>query len=306
MALSRGGGGDEERARRAALQSAWTLFARYDQASAQYRRERDRLQMWILSLGILATFLALLQDSGVGGAVLHWSVVALPITAATLVTLGERSAGGKKWPLLRAAAESVKSEIYRFRTRTGLYAEGWPPATLESHLTSLDEDIMKTASDVVVPFYRGELPPTYGAAPDDDGFADLASDDYLRLRVDDAILFFRLKVLQLGRLRGLATLVMVGAGGVGTVLAVANREAWVGLTTVLAGTAVAFVAYNQIESRIVGHNQSASRLESLRRRWEVRSDGGYEAFGALVDTVESILAADLARRFAAGERRAQG
>lgn len=68
----------------------------------------------ILSLGVLATLLGLIQ-AHVGNTVLHWVVVAVPVVAAVLVAVAGRRAVGQRWVMLRAAAEAIKAEIYRYR-----------------------------------------------------------------------------------------------------------------------------------------------------------------------------------------------
>jgi hypothetical protein len=281
----------------AALGSAWRLFGTYDAAAGRYKRHYERLQAWTLALGVAATFFALLHESadldGTDGDAIHWLVVALPIAVATLIALAGRLAAGKRWVLLRGAAEGVKREIYRFRTGTGPYADGARAETLASQLASLDELVMQTeVSGAVVHAYKGELPPKYGAAEGDEGFRDLGPDDYLRVRLDDQVNFYRGRVPKLGRRRLLAIVVTLAAGGAGTILAAANQEIWVGLTTAVAGAAIAYLAYVQIESTIVAYNQAASRLESLRRRWEVRTEASDDATNALVDDVEGILATE--------------
>src|SRR5262249_2001271 len=80
----------------------------------------------ILLLGVLATLLALVHEQWSNPA-LHWAVVTVPILISVLIALANRRAAGKRWVLLRAAAEATKTEIYRYRTRTGGYPHPPPP-----------------------------------------------------------------------------------------------------------------------------------------------------------------------------------
>src|SRR5262249_52537779 len=80
------------------------------------RHTFERFQSWTLVLGILATLLALVHQHW-ANRTLHWSVVAIPILGSVLVALANRRAAGKRWVLLRAAAEAAKTGIYRYRTR---------------------------------------------------------------------------------------------------------------------------------------------------------------------------------------------
>ena len=46
-----------------------------------------------------------------------YALIVTPICVATLVAIGNRFSPGKRWVLLRSAAESIKREIYRYRVR---------------------------------------------------------------------------------------------------------------------------------------------------------------------------------------------
>ena len=93
----------------------------------------------------------------------------MPIVVSVMAALANRRAAGKRWVLLRAAAEAVKSEIYRYRTRTGVYAgpsergEGRPltrQRRLPERLTAIDRRLVQSdASGGALPPYRGPLPP---------------------------------------------------------------------------------------------------------------------------------------------------
>jgi SMODS and SLOG-associating 2TM effector domain 1/Protein of unknown function (DUF4231) len=288
-----------------ALKEAWTLVGAYDAGAVRHRRQYERFQLWILLLGLAATLLAVLHESTdlrAAQAPVHWLVVALPIVVATLIALANRRAAGKTWVQLRGAAEAVKQEIYRYRTGTGRYERpreradvDAPAATLVARLSAIGDLLMQTeVSSAAVPDYRGELPPRYAASSDDDGLSTLAPDDYLRLRVDDQLAFYRGKVPKLARRREAAILLTLVAGGAGTLLAAAGFELWVGLTTALAGAAIAYLASLQIESTIVAYNQAAWRLDDLRRRWNARPTAARtnDDFAALVDDAESIFSAE--------------
>jgi hypothetical protein len=113
------------------LKRAWQSFATYDRLAARLRRTFQRFQSAILLLGVLATVLALVHERWSSRA-LHWAVVAVPILTSVLIALANRRAAGKRWVLLRAAAEATKTEIYRYRTRTGRYADPSPAALPDS------------------------------------------------------------------------------------------------------------------------------------------------------------------------------
>lgn len=138
----------------ATLQLAWQRFATYDANAGRHRKEFDRWQPSILWLGVIITAVALIQTTlkrpdvqatllqpevtwagPVFGPVLaaaarwlagltpylQFVVVALPILLSISLTLLHRFNAGSKWVALRGAAEEVKREIYRYRTRTAAF-----------------------------------------------------------------------------------------------------------------------------------------------------------------------------------------
>jgi hypothetical protein len=287
-----------------ALKSAWRTFATYDELAGSLRSAFERFQRWILVLGILATFLALLHDA-IGGAALHWAVVAAPILVAVLIALANRRAAGKRWVLLRAAAESVKAEIYRYRTGTGDYAEqqladadpAARPQVLAARLDAIESRLLQTdASSGPLSPYAGELPPRmYGAARDDDGLAPLDADDYLRIRVGDQLGYYHGRIRGLDRRRNALQVVGVAAGGAGAILAAAGAEVWIGLTTAVSGAALSYLGHLQIDNSIVVYNQSAGQLAALQRGWNALrpSERSAAAFETLVTGAESAVTTEL-------------
>jgi SLOG in TRPM, prokaryote/SMODS and SLOG-associating 2TM effector domain 1/Protein of unknown function (DUF4231) len=292
------------------LKRAWTRFATYDELAATSRRSFERIQRWILLLGILATLVALLKSavdispkSSVWWIddVLHWTVVALPILVGVLAALGSRYGSGKRWVLLRGAAETIKREIYRFRTGTGIYepraGQMEPEELLGEQLDAIETKLLQTeASSAELTPYAGPLPPVmYGASRDDDGLTPLDPDRYLALRIGDQLNYFHPKVAALSRTRRRFQFAVVAAGAAGAILAAAGQEIWVGLTAAIAAAALAYLGYLQVESTLVAYNQVAGKLESLRTRWEARPSARRDrtAFTALVADAETVLATEL-------------
>jgi hypothetical protein len=288
-----------------ALKDAWVLFATYDRLSGRLRRSFERFQAAILLLGILATLLALIHDQ-VGGAALHWTVVAAPILVSVLIAFANRRAAGKRWVLLRAAAEATKTEIFRYRTRTGIYADealdvsdpAARPRRLAAQLDDIEAMLIQTdASSGPLTPYDGPLPPAmYGAAAQDDGLSPLDAERYVAIRLGDQLSYYRGKVRDLDRRRAALQFLTVAAGGVGAIVAVAGLEIWIGLTTAISGAALSHLGYLQVDNTIVAYNQSAARLAGLEREFRA----GYaaarspEALHDLVTRGEAVLTTELA------------
>jgi len=285
-----------------ALKDAWVMFATYDRLAVRLRDTFERFQLAILVLGIVATTIALVHDAARADPlrnVLHWLAVAAPIFVSVLIALANQRASGKRWVLLRAAAEAVKSEIYRYRTATGVYARSVldsgsthvdAPQKLAERLAAIEGGLIQTdASGGPLTPYDGLLPPRmYGAEHGDDGLSALDPARYVEMRIADQIGYYAGRVHDLGRRRAVLQLVTLASGGVGALLAAAGAEIWIGATTALAGAALAHLGYLQADSSIVSCNQAAAQLAALQR--EFRAGGGATpAFETLVTRGESVL-----------------
>ena len=296
---------------RSVLGRAWQRFARYDQAAVRLRRSFETSQVTILGLGLAATLLALVlrglesplnaSASWIGTA-LHYSVVALPLLAAALIAFADRFAFGKRWVLLRGAAETVKGEIYWYRTGTGIYADSDHPGTpsperrLAARLEAVDRRLFDTeVSASELPAYTGGLPPRESwIAATDDGFSRLNADRYLAVRVADQIRFYRSRTRANGRRLRLIQAVVLLAAASGSLVAAVGQEIWVGFTTALATAFAVYRGYLQLDATVVAYNQAASRLENLDSYWAAltRADRIAE-YPWLVEQTEAVLQTEL-------------
>jgi SLOG in TRPM, prokaryote/SMODS and SLOG-associating 2TM effector domain 1/Protein of unknown function (DUF4231) len=287
-----------------AVKQAWQRFATYDQLAGQLRKAFTRIQGTILILGVTATLLALIHQQ-TGGAVLHWAVVAAPILVSVLIALASRSATGQRWVMLRAGAEAIKSEIYRYRTGQEAYGATAPgrqqltgQEALAARLGAIDTKLMQTqASSGPLAPYDGPLPPLMdgAAAGDDDGLSSLDPERYLRIRVGDQLSYYHSKIRSLSRMRSTFQFLAIASGGAGAIVAAAGQEVWVGLTSGIAAAALAYLGYLQVDNSIVSYNQAASALQSLQDGWDARSAQHRtpEAFHELVTSSESVLTTEL-------------
>jgi len=295
---------------RPVLADAWERFARYDQAAVGLRRSFERSQLVILALGLAATLLALLLralDTPLHGSAtwvatsMHWMVVALPLLAGALIAFADRFAFGKRWVLLRGAAETIKSEIYCYRTGTGIYAESAaatpsPEQLMAVRLAAVDSRLFDTeVSAADLPAYTGVLPPPESwIAATDDGFSHLSADRYMSVRACDQIRFYQARTERHGRkLQYIQATILLAAAAGGFVAAV-GQEIWVGLTTALATAFAAHRSYLQLDATMVAYNQAASRLKNLLTYWEARPAAERASeFGWLVEQTEAVLQTEL-------------
>ena len=112
------------------LLQSWGHFADYDLNAILQRKRFERLQVAIIVIGVMGTALALTkQVYNAGDAqtdfwrLIYYVLIVIPILLMILITAANRFKQGNKWLLLRASAEAIKREIFRFRARSGDYKE---------------------------------------------------------------------------------------------------------------------------------------------------------------------------------------
>ncbi|MFI5062732.1 MAG: DUF4231 domain-containing protein [Streptosporangiales bacterium] len=282
------------------LKEAWREFATYDHLAKKLRATFTRAQASILALGVAATLVALVYNEW-RQPVLHWLAVALPILVSVLIALASRHAVGQRWVMLRAAAEAIKAEIFRYRTRTPPYASADQEErqlALSEQVDAIQAQLIQTevSSGRLTP-YDGPLPPVmYGACADDDGLSPLGGERYLHIRLRDQLGWYHGKVARLGRQRSWLQAAAIGSGGAGALLAAAGFEIWVGLTGGVGAAVLAYLGSLQVENTIVTYNQAATKLAGLERGWTARrpADRTDRVVTDLVTRAEELMTAELA------------
>lgn len=195
--------------RPAILTEAWEYFALYDANAKRQQTNFSWLQGSILVVGVLATAFVVIQTLlrsknvfAIGSPpdqVFHIIIVFLPIVVSILLAGASRFKPGNKWVLLRASAEAIKREIYRYRTQTGIYkkeeiivqSSSRPKLSSQDKFTEKIKDITRQLmlTDVnmsALRQYRGRIPPKMdGAEAEDDGYSRLTPDQYITIRIGD-------------------------------------------------------------------------------------------------------------------------
>jgi hypothetical protein len=286
----------------------WARLASYDVTAGRLRRHSERLEASILLFGIVVTFIALLQNAfeinGINGwwnDVFHWTLVVMPVVVSVMIAMSASMAIGKRWVLLRAASESIRRELFSWRTRTGTYRED-PEKKVSRHssveqlvdrVCAIESRLMKSEVGSSTLVDVGEASPVAlaGSHDEDDGVSRLQPDGYVRLRIEHQLGYYRAKVRRLARNLRTLQVVSILAGGAGTILAVTGNEVWIGLSTAVAAAVVAHIGRSQIDTTLAGYNYAIASLEELRSRWlaippEERTG---EHFDALVQRTETAL-----------------
>ena len=267
------------------LELMWQRFAEYDQNAKRQQGSFTRMQSSVLVLGVVATLLAITEflfKSNFDLSILsyfyteramYYVLLIIPIGIALLTTAANRFSAGTKWILLRASAESIKKEIYRYRTRTEIYSDRATKKTsrevkLEQKSEILSRKLMQTEVNIsAISPYNGPIPPLNAAAPGDDGLSFLTPERYMTYRLQDQLAWYRSRTVRLEKqLKWLQWLIW-GSGAVGTFLVAVGLELWIALTTSIVTALTTYLEYQQVENRLMSYNQTATDLENVRSWW---------------------------------------
>lgn len=268
------------------LELVWQRFAQYDQNASRQQRDFNRMQVTILVLGVVATLLALVKTTlknnvdiqanvtyQIIDQTLFYVLLLIPIAITALIAAANRFSAGNKWILLRASAESLKKEIYRYRARVEIFSDRETKTiSREMKLHRKEEmfsrKLMQTEVNVAaMKPYTGPIPPKNVGAEGDDGLSFLTPERYITYRLDDQLHYYQNKTVSLERrLRRLQWLIYL-FGGVGTLLVAIRQELWIAFTTALVTALGTYMEYKKIEETLMRYNQTATELSSIRSWW---------------------------------------
>jgi hypothetical protein len=298
------------------LADAWNRYDDLDRGAIEKQSLFRWTQSSILLLTVLVTLLAIVAQLSKNPTVinlwwvgnfdlqtakgpLHVVMIIVPIVITMLAAFNARFREGNKWILLRAAAEAIKREIYRYRARSGVYSEAQCKQTLASmRLAANIKDI--TANLVQSEVNRSSLPRQEGekkkgfwsqivsskkgeGQDSTEAISSLSQkqlderlkrtkflkpEDYLKARLEDQIGYFLKKTNSLYKqLKTLQILILI-AGGLGTFLAALNGEVWVALTTSLAAALTNKLEIEQVENSLVQYNMALTNLRNVQTWWK--------------------------------------
>jgi hypothetical protein len=309
------------------LMQAWETFAVYDHNAERQQKLFNRMQLSILALGVVSTFLVILQQVFAPADLsnnstrllstaelrrqglyfwwgLHYVLVFIPILLTVLVTATNRFKQGSKWLLLRAGAESIKREIFRYRTRAMYYNEK-PEQQLAQRIEDITRRTMRTEvnSSSLKPYNKDEKDKTLPAKlfagegdSKDDGFSFLVPDKYIDIRLNDQADFYRRRAIELERqLNWLYWLTFI-VGGLGSFLAAIGLEVWIAVTTSVVAAFVTYLGYRQTEKTLMKYNQSSTDLTNVKGWWNALSaeeQADQKNINSLVEHTEQVLQSEL-------------
>ena len=114
------------------LRDAWLRQALVSAAARREQRSFRGQQNLVLTLGVILTLLVVanavlgeagrLPDGSPAQIAFYLAILVIPIGVGIAVAAAGRLRPGTRWILLRATSETIKREIFRYRTRAGIYS----------------------------------------------------------------------------------------------------------------------------------------------------------------------------------------
>jgi hypothetical protein len=295
---------------RPVLKSAWCRFAAYEDAAVAMQKRYVGMLVVLLTVGIAATGMAAFQHdladvSAAAGDVARWCAVVLPTLLVGLVGWNQHRAVGKQWIVLRAAAEAIKGETFRYRTRTAPYDEGAREHELQDRVNLIHRQVLATEAATTSLSQPAETAPPPNLY--EEGLGDLDVDRYASRRIDDQRAWYRRKVRKKAQARDALTGATLAAGIVGTGVAAAGAEPAVAVTTALSTGLAGLLAARQYAEDVIDYNRTAAELDF---EFAQATRTSTEALTEVVQRTEEILVAEvgewaqrMARALAREERR---
>jgi hypothetical protein len=299
------------------LLQAWEAFANYDLNANLQQKRFNKLQVSIIVIGVVGVALVVVQQvfaprnaegdllpvtfttKMFGWWLIYYSLIFIPILLTIFLTAANRFKQGNKWLLLRAGAEAIKREIYKYRARAIQYTNNG-----EQHLSKAVEEItfrtMRTDVNLsaLIPYPKDKGFPPYAnpAQGGDDGFSCLTPDRYVQVRLWDQQSYFQRKTIGLEQqLRILHWLTFI-VGGVGAFMAAIGLQAWVALTTSIVAALGTYLGYRQTENTLTKYNQAATDLANIKAWWDALSaeeQAQQRNINSLVEHTEQVLQSEL-------------
>ncbi len=207
-------------------------------------------------------------------------------------------AGALTGYLLRANAETIKQEIYRYRTQVGSYSDiNQRDANFAQEIKTIGERLMKTQVNqaglawnelktkndqtFLVVIKQGI------SARDSEPFSTLTAQKYVDCRLMDQLEWYRRKTLILDKQWQTLQWFIYILGGAGTFLAAIGLEIWIAVTNGVAAALLSFLELKQLEKTLVGYNQTANNLENILCWWHSLTSNAQSDLNNITKLVES-------------------
>jgi hypothetical protein len=293
------------------LKSAWSAYAAYDDASNQLKRDATRMRgvfgaatfvlLGLVTLLVQAAVFRWISQDGkhldqlhnhLGRSIIAWllpaaraAVVALPVAIAVAVALAGFSASYKKWRAVRAAAETLKREIYRYRAGVTLSNSAAGPR-LAAMLSAVDDEALR--GEVALSERPTALVRRRPHNVDPDEIDPLNSKIYLKRRVEQQLLWFQRTSLARTKRERYVVATAALAAALATVLAGTKFAAWVALLVLTASAFSIARERRQTREEVQGYDRAVADVNAARMRWLQRPTESRVEAANLTELVEDV------------------
>jgi hypothetical protein len=284
------------------LESAWKRFADYDKTAENHQDQYQRLRRWVLYFSVAATFIAIIIENfrywftpilvtsesvlvteesilvtyaPILVRILQVILIALPISGSVIIAYLSEFKQGQKYLAMRTGAEEIKKEIYLFRTVMQAYPirKKW----LNNRIAEIQRQVHRSSGgEVVVKPYKGNyLNPYYdpkASYPSDEGGSDLTADEYMTLRLEDQLNWHTRKIEGHQKQRQRFIILILVAGGVGSLLAsidfiLSGIAVWVALATAISSAITNWKELLGLDMIVSNYSKVILELNILRDHW---------------------------------------
>ena len=297
-------------------------FTIYDRSATNAQKRFIFLRLLILRLSVIVTLLAVLQSEfknyhdgfDLTSALRQYFpylpnvrqfmsdflgilVILAPISVSILLAGTIKFGRGVNWILLRASAEVIKQEIYRYRTQVGNYSDPKLRDLNFAHeIQAINERLMKTQvnqsglfwnepkvnkrqswlKERIDKFWSKFLPKQWQKKQDNQSvvsdvktnpYSSLTAKEYINERLIEQLKWYRDKTLDLDKKWQLWQWWIYLLGGVGTFLAAMKLDVWIAVTNAIAASILSFLEFRRLDSTLIGYNQTATNLENILWWW---------------------------------------
>lgn len=256
------------------LQIAWTRYAQLNNYAKKRTKAHLNLRRWIATLGVVATFLAILttiypsEEPTLSSFTLKFLLVSTPILASTLAAFGNKFIANGDWLVARAGAEEILKEIYNYRTV--LQNTKGRRAWLENRLVEIQRSVFRGMNgELTIPPYEGILPPHYSADDpySDSGFNDLNGDEYFKYRLESQLGWHIGKLNKFQSSRVSLQVLILASGVAGAILAY-FLPLWTALAAAFTAVFIGWQELRNYDLVVRNYSKVVMELNILHDHWK--------------------------------------
>lgn len=271
------------------LRLAWERFESYDYGAISAQSLYSRLRALLIFVIVVGTALAIAtKEVKLVSGYLHWAILLITLCIVVLQIYSNRFRDDTKWKTLRFAAEKLRAEIFRYRTRTGDYSD----ARLQ------DRSRSATLAARIETITQGVPAPTISAPAfqTDQRLKLLNGPEYLEERLKDQISYYGAKSRRLNRQLRANQFFTITMGAASVLLVAIGLDFFISFTFIIFLALTLIQEMDQTESSLAEFSRSHKTLMAIQDWWEALplSDRmQHDDLELLVNATETTLEGEL-------------